>query len=201
VFIIQPKTVKHVTVRISTVKYKCKLKQHNYVFYLHKYLQFLIFFIWRNIFAVRKTGIKSNPSILTTNFTSCRESRSIKTVTSNTVCNVIYIALVLVWQWKMSRLVCIQWSTLKCSYYCILQLSATNFVILIFCVQNVAVLSMGFLCLHHIPSSFNHLTEILVPILYSVTASATTHQHCLTNFETVSPIHNLKPAHLTSQAK
>jgi hypothetical protein len=34
-----------------------------------------------------------------------------------------------------------------------------------------------------------------------VTASATTHQHCLTNFETVSPIHNLKPAHLTSKSK
>jgi hypothetical protein len=82
-----------------------------------------------------------------------------------------------------------------------LQLSAPNFVILIFCLQNVAVLSMGFLCLHHIPSTLNHLTEIRIPILYSMTASATTHQHCLTNFETVSPIHNLKPAHLTSQTK
>jgi hypothetical protein len=34
-----------------------------------------------------------------------------------------------------------------------------------------------------------------------VTDSATTHQHCLTDFETVSPIHNLKPAYLTSQSK
>jgi hypothetical protein len=158
-FIIQPKTVKHVMVWISiisTVKYKCKLKLHTYVSYLHKYLQFLIFFIWRKLFAVRKTGIKSNPSILTTNFTSCRESRSIKTVASNTVCNVIYISPVLVWHWKMSRLVCIQWSTLKCSYYCILQLSAPNFVILIFCVQNVAVLIMGFLKFCLLSSSLCH---------------------------------------------
>jgi hypothetical protein len=32
---------------------------------------------------------------------------------------------------------------------------------------------------------------IRVPIFFSVTASATTHQHCQNNFETVSPIHNL----------
>jgi hypothetical protein len=66
---------------------------------------------------------------------------------------------------------------------------------------NNAVASTTTRWLHLFSTSFSHFTEVRVPISYSVTASATTHQHFLTNFETVTPIHNLKTAHLTSQLK
>jgi hypothetical protein len=41
----------------------------------------------------------------------------------------------------------------------------------------------------------------LIRYFYSVTARTTTHLHCVTNFETVSPIHNPKPTHLNSKSK